>query len=102
MRKTFRVFVRTPARRRELRVLFLRRLGELILHRFLERQQFLRAWPRLDALEMRHAVLERRQIELELGGAADAPEEVDVRRREVIEEERAAGQQIVGDAKIFE
>ena len=71
--------------------------GELALHRFLEGQQLLHARPLQHVLEMRHTVLEARQVEFKLPGSPLTPEEMRVRRREVIEEELTAGQKIIGD-----
>src|ERR1051326_462163 len=72
-------------------------LRELVLHGFLECQQFLRAWPLLDALEMRHAVRKCREIEVELHAASETPEEMRVGCREVVEEELTSGEQVIGD-----
>src|SRR5262245_39765496 len=62
-------------------------LGELVLDRLLKGQELLHARPLQHALEMRRAVLEAREVQLELPRSPLAPEEVRVRRREVVEEE---------------
>ena len=80
----------------------LRRLGEVRLNRLLEVQQLLNTGASFHSLEMRFAVVKFRQIEFELRGAAEAPEEMRIGRREVVKEEFAAGKQFVGDGKVLE
>ena len=60
-------------------------------------EQLLHARPLQHVLEMCHTVLEARQVEFKLPGSPLTPEEMRVRRREVIEEELTAGQKIIGD-----
>jgi hypothetical protein len=69
-------------------------LGEAVLHRFLESQELLYAGSVLHPLEVCDAVLEPGEIDLELPGSPLAPEEMRVRRREVIEEEITPSQKM--------
>jgi len=54
----------------------------------------LNAGPLLHALEVCAAVLEHREIELELPRSPLAPEEMRIRRSKVIEEKLTAGQKL--------
>src|SRR5262245_2410829 len=78
------------------------RLREVLLDRLLEGQQLLDARPLQHSLEMRAAVPELRQIELELPRSPLTPEEMRIRRREVIEEEIAICQKVIGDLEQLE
>jgi hypothetical protein len=60
-------------------------IGEPVLDRFLEGQQLLHARPLRHALEMCRTVPEARQVEFELPRPPLTPEEMRVRRREMIE-----------------
>jgi hypothetical protein len=59
-----------------------RSFGEFVLNGFLKGQQLLHAWPLHHAIKMRRAMLETREVELELPGPSLAPEEMRIRRRE--------------------
>src|SRR5262245_13808420 len=80
----------------------LRRLGEFRLNRFFVGDNLLRARPAADALKVRHAIREPGKVELELRRAAEAPEEVRVGGREMIEEEFAPSEEIVRDLEVLE
>jgi len=53
--------------------------------------QFSHAWPLLYPLEMRNAILELGNIEVELGAASKAPEEMGIEGGEMVEEPLAIG-----------
>jgi hypothetical protein len=72
-------------------------LGKVVLYRCLECQKLLYAGPLFQALKVCDAVLEAREIDLELPRTPLAPEEVRIGRREVIEEEITAAQKIIGN-----
>src|ERR1700749_3729197 len=78
------------------------RFGEFCLNLFLIGEQLLDAGPLLHPLEMRRAMLETRLIEAELRAAPEAPEEMGISRREVIEEEFPTSKHTVGHPEFFE
>ena len=67
----------------------------------LEGEELLDAGTVRHILEMGHAVGKFGEIEIELGGATAAPEEMGVRRRKMIEKGFSSGQHPVGDTKCF-
>ena len=71
--------------------------GEVFLYRLLECQHFLNAGSSLHALKVCDAVLKPREIDLELPRSPLAPEEMGIRRCEVIKEEITASKKIIGD-----
>src|SRR5271166_2098469 len=77
-------------------------LREFGLHFLFVGEQLPDAGPLLHPLEMRGAMLELRLVEIEKRTAPEAPEEMGIGRREVIEEEFAPGEQIVGDLEFLE
>jgi hypothetical protein len=76
--------------------------GERRLHLPLIGKQFLHARSLLHALEMRHAVLEPGEIEVELGAAAKTPEEMRIDGGEVVEEPLASGEPVLRDLVVLE
>src|SRR5215469_16944347 len=78
------------------------RFRKFVLHRFFVGEELLNAGALLHARKMRAAMFELRELELELRCAAETPEEMRVRRREVIEEELAFGEYILGDPELLE
>ena len=76
-------------------------LGEFRLHRFFMRDALLNAGTLLQTLKVSLAALVFGKIEFELCAAAEAPEKMRVRGREVVEEILTASEQIVGDLIVF-
>ena len=75
--------------------------GEFRLHRFLMCEALLNTGTLLQTLKVSLAALVFGKIELELCAAAEAPEKMRVRGREVVEEILTASEQIVGDLIVF-
>jgi hypothetical protein len=70
-------------------------LGERGLHLLLVGQQFPHARPPLHPLQMRHAVLELGEIEVELSASPKAPEEMGIDGGEMLEEPFTIGELVV-------
>ena len=75
--------------------------GELRLHRFLMCEALLNTGTLLQTLKVSLAALVFGKIEFELCAAAEAPEKMCVRGREVVEEILTASEQIVCDLIVF-
>ena len=80
----------------------LRRSRQLSIRLLFEGEHFLHARALLHSLKVRHAMSETTDVDLEGGSAAETPEKVRIRRREVIEKVLSPGKHLIRDAEHLE